>query len=277
LSHSIKIYINELQGERQINSPISEQERTIMHQTEIDKKNKDEVRYAATIGILQSNSHIEMAPGDVGNARTFKFPVVYRIVDELTSDRLIVQADPTLEGPLIREARALEELGVAAITGDCGHLIQFQNEVATAVNIPVFLSSWMQVPYISRIIPSHQRIGVLMANSRHLRRAFLKRAGIDESIPMAVAGMEDQPAFRSAIIEESGELDSAKVEKEIVTVAQKLKQEYPDIGAIFLECSDMPPYAAAIQDVLHLPVFDFVTMINFVHATLTRARFDAAE
>jgi hypothetical protein len=256
---------------------MSEEERTLMHQTEIDKKNKDELPHTATIGILQSNSHIEMAPGDVGNARTFKFPVVYRIVDELTSDRLIVHADPALEGPIIREARALEELGVSAITGDCGHLIQFQKEVAAAVNIPVFLSSWMQVPFIYRIIPPYQKIGVLMANSRYLRRAFLKKAGIDETIPMAVAGMENQPAFRTAIIEESGDLDSAKVEQEIVTVAQKLKHEYPDIGAIFLECSDMPPYAAAIQDALHLPVFDFVTMINFVHATLTRASFEGDE
>lgn len=247
-----------------------------MYRIQLDKKNEDETSHAVSIGILQSNSHIAMAPGDVGNAQTFKFPVVYRIVDELSSDRLIVQADPTLEGPIIREARALEALGVSAITGDCGHLIQFQNEVAAAMNIPVFLSSWMQVPFIARMIPPHQIIGVLMANSRYLRKAFLKKAGIDETIRMVVAGMENQPAFCAAIIEESGDLDAAKVEKEVVSVARKLKQEYPDIGAIFLECSDMPPYAAAIQDALHLPVFDFVTMINFVYATLTRARFEAS-
>lgn len=112
-----------------------------------------------------------------------------------------------------------------------------------------------------------------MANSRFLRMEFLKNAGIDESIRMVVAGMESQPAFREAIVEESGELDPARVEQEIVGVARKLKQGHPDIGAVFLECSDMPPYAAAIQKALHLPVFDFITMINYVHATLSRTRF----
>ena len=248
-----------------------------MSQAQPDTKEAAQRPDRGVIGILQSNSRIVMPPGDVGNARTFAFPVVYRLVEELTGDRLIVHADPTLVGPIVREARALEEMGVSAITGDCGHLIQFQNDVAAAVNIPVFLSSWMQVPFISLTLPPHQRIGVMMANSRFLRKTFLRNAGIDESIQMVVAGMENCPAFRSAVIEESGELDSALVEQEIVGVAGRLKQEHPDIGAIFLECSDMPPYAAAIQAALHLPVFDFVTMINFMYAALTRAPFEPAQ
>ncbi len=115
-----------------------------------------------------------------------------------------------------------------------------------------------------------------MANSRYLRRSFLSHAGIDESIRMVVAGMEKYPAFSSAIIEESGKLDMATAEQEVVDAARKLKQDHPDVGAVFLECSDMPPYAAAIQDALHLPVFDFVTMINYVHAAFTRSRFGRA-
>jgi hypothetical protein len=246
-----------------------------MVQNKLDKRAVDRVAHDITIGILQSNSHIAMPPGDVGNAGTFKYPVLYRMVGELTGERLIVRADPTLAGPLIREARALEAMGVSAITGDCGHLIQFQREVAAAVNIPVFLSSWLQVPFIARLIPPRRSIGVLMANSRYLRRDFLKIAGIDESIPMVVAGMEGQPAFRDAVIEESGGIDAPKVQQEVVGVAARLKQEHPEVGAIFLECSDMPPYAAAIQAALHLPVFDFVTMIDFIYAALTRDRFES--
>ncbi len=228
------------------------------------------------IGILQSNSHIVMSPGDVGNAATFKFPVVYRMVEELTGERLIVRADPTLSGPIVREARALEALGVAAIAGDCGHLIQFQPDVAAAVKVPVFLSSWMLVPFIARTLPSDRTLGVLMANSRHLRKAFLKYAGIDDSLPMVVVGMQDCPAFRSAVIDESGELDAARVEREVVDQAVQLKRNHPEVGAVFLECSDMPPYAAAIQEAVRLPVFDFVTMINFVHAAFARKRFGGA-
>ncbi len=248
-----------------------------MSPAQADEKEGAHAPHAETIGILQSNSHIFMPPGDVGNARTFAFPVIYRVVDELTGERLIVKADPALAGPIIRGAHALEALGVSAITGDCGHLIQFQQQVQAAVNIPVFLSSWLQIPFIAQILPSNQKIGVMMANRRYYRPQFLRDAGIDDSIRMVVAGMQDCPAFRSAVIEESGQLDAALVEQEIVGVARQLKKENPDIGAVFLECSDMPPYAAAIQDALNLPVFDFVTMINFIHSTLTRSAFESAE
>ena len=235
--------------------------------------NPHRISYGTTIGILQSNGRIPMPPGDVGNASTYKFPVLYRVVEELSFDRLIVQADPTLAGPIIREARMLERAGVAAIMGDCGHMVQFQKEVASAVNIPVFLSSWLQIPFIHRILPAHKIIGVIMANSRYLRREYLRNAGIDDSIPMIVAGMQEQPVFRSAIVDANNNLDTEAVEKEVVDVAIKLYQDNPTIGAIFLECSDMPPYAHAIQEALHLPVFDFITMINYVYSTLLRSRF----
>ena len=48
-------------------------------------------------------------------------------------------------------------------------------------------------------------------------------------------------------------------------VAQQLVAEHPDVGAILLECSDMPPFAAAIQRAVGLPVFDFITMINWIY------------
>jgi aspartate/glutamate racemase len=235
--------------------------------------NPNRISYGTTIGILQSNGRIPMAPGDIGNASTFNFPVVYRVVEEATFERLIVQSDPALAQPLIREARSLQQSGVSAIMGDCGHMLRFQEEVAEAVNIPVFLSSWLQVPFIKRILPTHKTIGVLMANSCFFRLDHLKYAGLDPNTPLVIVGMQDSPAFHSAFIDEEGELDTDAVEDEIVSVAKNLYQEHPNIGSIFLECSDMPPYASAIQDALHLPVFDFVTMVNYVYAAFTRTRF----
>lgn len=235
--------------------------------------NPQRISYGTTIGILQSNARIPMIAGDVGNASTYKFPVIYRVVEEVTTERLIFQADPTLAEPIIRGAQALERAGVAGITADCGFMSLFQGQVAAAVNIPVFLSSWLQVPFIRQILPPHKKIGALVGNSRYVTRKVLAGAGIDESIPIVIAGMEDQPAFRSAIILENGVLDSDAIEQEAVSMAKQLKQDHPDIGAVFLECSDLPPYAAAIQEAVHLPVFDFTTMINFMYSTLVRSRF----
>jgi len=235
--------------------------------------NPHRVSYGTTIGILLLNTRIPFIPGDVGNASTFKFPVLYRVVDDLLPDRLLVDADPTLVEPIIREARALERAGVAAITADCGYMALFQKEVAAAVNVPVFLSSWMQVPFIHRTLQPGKKVGAMVADSRYIRKEILANAGIDDSIPLVIAGMEDQPAFWSQIMKEDGTLDSNAVEREVVGVARDLVQANLDIGALLLECSCLPPYGAAVQEALHLPVFDFITMINYVYSALARSRY----
>ena len=61
------------------------------------------------------------------------------------------------------------------------------------------------------------------------------------------------------------ELDSDLIEAETVACAKELTQLHPDMGAIVLECSMLPPYAKAVQDATGLPVFDFITMINYFH------------
>ena len=45
------------------------------------------------------------------------------------------------------------------------------------------------------------------------------------------------------------------------------------IRTILLECSNLPPYAAAVQAAVGLPVYDFVTMLHHVRATLVRTPF----
>jgi len=56
----------------------------------------------------------------------------------------------------------------------------------------------------------------------------------------------------------------------VVECAQEMVREHPDIGAVLLECSDLPPFAAAVQDAVGLPVFDFITMINWIYRALVQ-------
>ena len=45
----------------------------------------------------------------------------------------------------------------------------------------------------------------------------------------------------------------------------RLVAEHPEIGAIVLECTNMPPYRADIQAATGLPVFDITTLVRMVH------------
>jgi len=234
-------------------------------------KNKNQSWYGESIGILILDATYPCIPGNVGNASTFPFPVRYKVVKEASIERLIKKRDKTLVQPFIDAAIELQEEGVKAITGACGFMALFQQEVSAAVNVPVFISSLLQIPFIYQI--KKQKIGIITADSKSLTPEHFISVGVTKEIPLLIGGMEDQKEFREAILEEKGTLDSDLIEREVVDVAKKLITKNPDIGALVLECSDLPPYAHAIQKEVNLPIFDFTTMIQYVHTALVRREF----
>ena len=227
--------------------------------------------YGESIGILILDASYPCVPGNVGNASTFSFPVRYEKVQGASIDRLLNKQDPELATPFIQAARNLRDHGVKAITGACGFMAFFQQEVAASVDIPVFLSSLLQIPFIHQI--TGKKVGIITANASCLTPKHFQATGIPQSLPMVIAGMENQTEFREAVLEEKGSLDSSKIEQEVVQVAKELVASNPDVGAILLECSDLPPYAKVIQKEVDLPVFDFFTMINYVNTAYVRLPF----
>ncbi|MGE5202501.1 MAG: aspartate/glutamate racemase family protein, partial [Acidobacteriota bacterium] len=77
-----------------------------------------------------------------------------------------------------------------------------------------------------------------------------------------------------AVLDEKGSIDATLIEEEVVGVVRQTKEERPDLGAVLLECSMLPPYARAVQEAVDLPVFDFVTMIDFLYSGTHRKRYD---
>ena len=53
-------------------------------------------------------------------------------------------------------------------------------------------------------------------------------------------------------------------------MGRRFVTDNPEIGAVLLECSDMPPYAWAIQNAVRRPVFDFISLINWVFRGVVR-------
>ena len=102
---------------------------------------------------------------------------------------------------------------------------------------------------------------------------MLGLAGVMPGTRLAIRSMEAEPHFKEAILEECGYLDSDRLQEECVRAARQLQAEVPDLGALVLECSLMPPYARAIQEATGLPTFDFVTMIDYYYAGTHRPTY----
>ena len=151
----------------------------------------------------------------------------------------------------------------------------FQQRLEDELNIPVFLSSLSQLPFMGLITGSSRTLGVITANSRALTDDVFGWAGVPDHLMglIRVKGLEDDSHFVSAVFDEEGTLDSDLVERAVVKRTLSLCEENPDLGAILLECSMLPPYGAAVQEATGLPVFDYVTMIDYVHSTVVKQRY----
>lgn len=99
----------------------------------------------------------------------------------------------------------------------------------------------------------------------------MQHCGVEGTEDLVIGNLRYGKHF-SAIMEDRDSFDNSRVREEVVSAAVKLVEDHPDIRAILPECSDMPPYAAAVQAAVKLPVFDFITMINFLNqATMQKA------
>ena len=99
-------------------------------------------------------------------------------------------------------------------------------------------------------------LGGLVAGNRAGLREILLCAGIDDSNPLLVAGMEDYPVSYSAVLNVEGPRDIDQNEREVVAVSTELAQSALDIGAILLVCSDLPSNAAAMHEAVRLPIVE---------------------
>jgi len=131
----------------------------------------------------------------------------------------------------------------------------------------VFTSSLLLVPLVHRLLPAGRRVGIMTVNSEGLTSEHFTGAGIGD-IPVAVAGMENEKEFTRVMLGNEMVLDVDAAREEHVRVARRLVDEHPDVGAIVLECTNMPPYTADIQRATGLAVFDIVSLVTMVHTAL---------
>ena len=222
--------------------------------------------YGDLIGVIMLESTAPNIPGNVGNAASYSFPVRFKVLKGIPS---VWWRDE--EGPskarlqvFIDAAKELEAEGCKAITSGCGFFAIYQEEVAKVVNIPVFLSPLLMVPMLSRML-GDGRVGIITAGADRLKGDFLKTVGIDDSMKIAIGGLEHKEEFFSVMVTCKKEtINPEKMQGEVVEAAKELLEQYPDIGAFVFECSDIPPYAREVARETGIPVFDFISFAHLV-------------
>ncbi len=179
----------------------------------------------------------------MGNGATWPFPVLFRVVRGASPERVVLNGATGLLQDFVAAATDLVDLGAEAITTNCGFLSIFQREIAAAVGVPVATSSLMQVPWVQATLPPGKRVGIVSVSAQSLTPAHLEGAGVPLDAP--IAGTENgREFFRVLIKGEKQDLDVDLARQDVVEAGKGLVARHPDIGAIVLECTNMPPYAA---------------------------------
>lgn len=235
--------------------------------------NKGQDVYGIPIGIIVMDCLIPYPPGTPGYAGTFDHPVIYSVVRGADMESLIYNPKPELLDRFIAAGRELVRQGAKAVIGNCGFMVLFQREMAAALPVPVFMSGLLQLPLIRQGLKPDQSIGVISASGTSLTRRHMEIACWGGDVPVTIRGLEDKPAFKAAVHDQVGTLDFEAVESEVVGEALSIQRDHPETGAILLECTDLPPYAEAVQKATGLPVFDITSLIAWAFTGARRKHF----
>lgn len=224
------------------------------------------------VGILLLECKTPFPPGDVGNATTYDYPALFKVVPGAHSSR-VLPGDPELGQAVVAAARELEAAGVKGISSDCGFFLNYQDLVRDAVGVPVYLSSLLQLPMISALLGKDKAIGVITSDSRFLSNRMLELSGVDPERRVVMRGMHTEPEWLRAVRQQCGTIDTDLIREETVKVAKEMVAENPDVGALLLECSVLPLYAHWVQEATGLPAYDFMNMIDYFQHAGARREF----
>ena len=227
--------------------------------------------YGASVGILLLESRFPRIPGDGGNAGTWPFPMLYRVVGGATPDKVVRDRGGIIDD-FVAAARELVAVGADGITTNCGFLVLYQDQIARACGVPVAASSLLQVPWVERLLPPDRRVGVVTVEASSLTPRHLECAGARPDTP--VEGTEGGAEFARVLLGDELELDVDRAREDVAAAARRLVERNRDVGAIVLECTNMPPYAAEVSRATGLPVYDFYSLVCWFQAGLRPRRFD---
>ena len=234
----------------------------------------------ATIGLIQLRAILPLIPGNMGNATTFDFPILYR--EMLPPDPYKIMAtDPDAEKEFVDEAvkaaKWLELQGVRAIMGNCGFFGTYQNAIQERIETQFFSSSLVQLPTILTCLPKNKKVAVITANGPVLRDGpAIENCGVsleDKANRIVIGGCEDGTEFHKVLGQTGETFNVLKLEEEIVAATKKVVEEDGNIGAVLLECTELPPAAFAVQNAVRLPVWDYTTLTKWIHDGCLRRKF----
>ncbi|WP_026513903.1 aspartate/glutamate racemase family protein [Butyrivibrio sp. LB2008] len=222
--------------------------------------------YGYEVGIIMLDTKFPRIQGDIGNALSFGYPVLFEKVVDWKPSKVVLDLSKKDIEPFIDAAKRLERAGCKIISTSCGFLSLFQKEIADSVDVSVFTSALIMAPMIKQTISSDKKVCILTANKKTLSNEHLFSVGINRN-DYIIYGLEEEKTFTNFTVQNWDEVDVDECRNDLLKVTRRAISDN-NIGAILLECTNMPPFANDIKRISGLPVYDIISLLGFAKNAL---------
>ena len=222
--------------------------------------------YGARVGILILETRFPRIPGDSGNALTWPFPVLYKVIKGANHKTVVLDKAKDVLDDFVAGARELVEMGADGITTTCGFLSVIQEDLRNRCGVPVAASSLLQVPFVQCLLPPGKRVGIITESAKNLTPEHIAAAGAPADTP--VIGIEHGREFTGTFNRNEMEMDVAAAENDLLKGGEEMVSKHPDVGAVVLETANMLPFTRALSEHIGLPVYDLFSLVCWFQAGL---------
>jgi Asp/Glu/hydantoin racemase len=182
--------------------------------------------------------------------------------------------------PIVKAARKLERMGCRAISAECGYFSYFQKEVTARVDVPVFMSSLLQVPLAQQVVGPDKVVGIYVGTKSAVLDEHLAAVGIQLGSNYVIEGACDNDVCREFInlwmTDKRPERPEAYYDKaadEFINHGVNFFEQNPNMGAMVLECTGFPPFARQLQREIDIPVFSYSTLHDYAYSVVVHRDF----
>ena len=219
------------------------------------------------LSLLQLDTGFPRIAGDVGSPDTYRATLETHVVPDLSVARVITATPRARDvdglAPVLARARG------DVITTSCGFLGLWQRRLAAMSPAPVLASSLIGLPDLTARYGSDGLAVLTFDADTLMAPAF---APLLNGFAGPVIGLPDSSHLKQVIANDQPRLDRHRAEAELIDLVAVLLAQRP-VRALVLECTNLPPYKAALKKKFDVEIFDILTQIHLMNPDIVDPAF----
>ncbi|TFV36624.1 hypothetical protein E4K65_44795 [Bradyrhizobium niftali] len=132
------------------------------------------------------------------------------------------------------------------------------------------MSSLLVLPALLRQVAPGAKVAIVTADSKHCDEELLGVSDRAERARLVIGGLEGGKLWHNELQRPPPYTETADIQADTIACVTRLRQSYPDIVAILLECTALPAVAPEVRRLTKLPVYDITDLCRLTMASIAQ-------